>query len=153
MFWGRRKHERDDEEDVNVSSENVPTEEESQPAQRLEETPATSDAGAESEGNDAGRIRDRIIAVLKTVYDPEIPVDIYELGLVYGVDVGDEGDVHVTMTLTSPMCPVAETLPPEVEDKVRNVLGVKDVKLDLVWEPPWSMDMMSDAARLELNLM
>lgn len=153
MFWGRRKHERDDEEDVNVSSENVPTEEEAQPAQRLEETPATSDAGAESEGSDAGRIRDRIIAVLKTVYDPEIPVDIYELGLVYGVDVGDEGDVHVTMTLTSPMCPVAETLPPEVEDKVRNVLGVKDVKLDLVWEPPWSMDMMSDAARLELNLM
>jgi FeS assembly SUF system protein len=148
MFWGRRKHERDDEEDVHVSSE-----ERAQPAQRAEETPA-ADAPAESgAGVDAGRIRDRIIAVLKTVYDPEIPVDIYELGLVYGVDVGDDGDVHVTMTLTSPMCPVAETLPPEVEDKVRNVLGVKDVKLDLVWDPPWSMDMMSDAARLELNLM
>jgi FeS assembly SUF system protein len=101
----------------------------------------------------AMQIRDRVIAVLKTVYDPEIPVDIYELGLVYGVDVTDDGSVHVTMTLTTPMCPVAETLPPEVEEKVRNVIGVKDVALDLVWDPPWSIDMLSDAARLELNLM
>lgn len=101
----------------------------------------------------AMQVRDRIIAVLKTVYDPEIPVDIYELGLVYGVEVADDGEVHVTMTLTTPMCPVAETLPPEVEDKVRNVAGVKDVSLDLVWDPPWSVDMMSDAARLELNMM
>ena len=99
------------------------------------------------------QIRDRVIAVLKTVYDPEIPVDIYELGLVYGVEVTDDGEVHVTMTLTTPMCPVAETLPPEVEDKVRNVVGVKDCTLDLVWDPPWSVDMMSDAARLELNMM
>lgn len=99
------------------------------------------------------QIRDRCIAVLKTVYDPEIPVDIYELGLVYGVDVNDDAEVNVTMTLTTPMCPVAETLPVEVEDKVRNVLGVKDVNLDLVWDPPWSVDMMSDAARLELNMM
>ena len=99
------------------------------------------------------QIRDRVIAVLKTVYDPEIPVDIYELGLVYGVEVTDDGEVHVTMTLTTPMCPVAETLPPEVEDKVRNVMGVKDCSLDLVWDPPWSVDMMSDAARLELNMM
>ncbi len=103
--------------------------------------------------NPAMQIRDRIIATLKTVFDPEIPVDIYELGLIYGVDVADDGDVHVTMTLTTPMCPVAETLPPEVEDKVRGVLGVTDVSLDLVWDPPWSVDMMSDAARLELNLM
>jgi FeS assembly SUF system protein len=101
----------------------------------------------------AMQIRDRIIAVLKTVYDPEIPVDIYELGLVYGVEVTDDGEAHVTMTLTTPMCPVAETLPPEVEDKIRNVVGVKDVSLDLVWDPPWSVDMMSDAARLELNMM
>ena len=101
----------------------------------------------------AMQIRERIIAVLKTVYDPEIPVDIYELGLVYGVEVTDDGEVHVTMTLTTPMCPVAETLPPEVEEKVRNVVGVTDVSLDLVWDPPWSMDMMSDAARLELNMM
>jgi FeS assembly SUF system protein len=101
----------------------------------------------------AMQIRDRIIAVLKTVYDPEIPVDIYELGLIYGVEVTDDGEAHVTMTLTTPMCPVAETLPPEVEDKVRNVLGVKDCSLDLVWDPPWTVDMMSDAARLELNMM
>ena len=114
------------------------------------------DSGMESTSTDlspAMQIRDRIIAVLKTVYDPEIPVDIYELGLVYGVEVTDDFEAHVTMTLTTPMCPVAETLPPEVEDKVRNVMGVKDCSLDLVWDPPWSMDMMSDAARLELNMM
>jgi FeS assembly SUF system protein len=97
--------------------------------------------------------RSRIIETLRTIYDPEIPVDIYELGLIYGVEVTDDGEAHITMTLTSPMCPVAETLPPEVEDKARNVIGVKDVSLDLVWDPPWSMDMMSDAARLELNMM
>ena len=101
----------------------------------------------------AMQIRDRIIATLKTIYDPEIPVDIYELGLIYGVEVADDGEVHVIMTLTTPMCPVAETLPPEVEDKVRGVLGVTEVSLDLVWDPPWSVDMLSDAARLELNMM
>ncbi len=149
MFWGHRKRKKDDEGDANVPS-NVPNEDEARPVQRMEGAP---EAGEAIDGSDEGPIRNRIIAVLKTVYDPEIPVDIYELGLIYGVDVGTDGDVHLTMTLTSPMCPVAETLPPEVEDKVRNVLGVKDVKLDLVWDPPWSMDMMSDAARLELNLM
>jgi FeS assembly SUF system protein len=113
----------------------------------------SSDDGGNKDLSPAMQIRDRIIAVLKTVYDPEIPVDIYELGLVYGVDVSDDGEVHVTMTLTTPMCPVAETLPPEVEEKVRHVIGVKDVVLDLVWDPAWSIDMMSDAARLELNLM
>lgn len=111
------------------------------------------DDGGNKDLSPAMQIRDRVIAVLKTVYDPEIPVDIYELGLVYGVDVTDDAAVHVTMTLTTPMCPVAETLPPEVEEKVRGVLGVKDVVLDLVWDPPWSIDMLSDAARLELNLM
>ena len=116
----------------------------------IREDAESSDRGGLSP---AMQIRDRIIAVLKTVFDPEIPVDIYELGLIYGVEVADDGEVHVTMTLTTPMCPVAETLPPEVEDKVRNVLGVTDVTLDLVWDPPWSVDMMSDAARLELNLM
>jgi len=121
--------------------------------QNAGETTGGVKAGASTDLSPAMQIRDRIIAVLKTVYDPEIPVDIYELGLVYGVEVTDDGEVHVTMTLTTPMCPVAETLPPEVEDKVRNVLGVKDVSLDLVWDPPWSVDMMSDAARLELNMM
>ena len=96
-------------------------------------------------------LRSAIVDVLKTVYDPEIPVDIWELGLIYDLDVSDAGDVKIRMTLTSPMCPVAETLPPEVEAKARAVSGVSDVKLDLVWDPPWSPSMMSEAARLELN--
>jgi len=93
-----------------------------------------------------------VVEVLKTVYDPEIPVDIYELGLVYDVNVEESGAVAIRMTLTSPMCPVAESLPPEVEEKVRGVPGVTDVKIDLVWEPPWSPSLMSEAARLELGM-
>ena len=129
------------------------TEETMTEEQEVNRAADTPDSNAGKGLSPAMQIRDRIIAVLKTVYDPEIPVDIYELGLVYGVDVTDDGEAHVTMTLTTPMCPVAETLPPEVEDKVRNVMGVKDCSLDLVWDPPWSVDMMSDAARLELNMM
>jgi FeS assembly SUF system protein len=96
-------------------------------------------------------LRSALVDVLKTVYDPEIPVDIWELGLIYDLDVDEVGGVKIRMTLTSPMCPVAETLPPEVEAKARTVAGVSDVKLDLVWDPPWSPSMMSEAARLELN--
>ena len=129
------------------------TEETMTEEQEVNKAADTPDSNAGKGLSPAMQIRDRIIAVLKTVYDPEIPVDIYELGLVYGVDVTDDGEAHVTRTLTTPMCPVAETLPPEVEDKVRNVMGVKDCSLDLVWDPPWSVDMMSDAARLELNMM
>jgi FeS assembly SUF system protein len=129
------------------------TEETMTEEQEVNKAADTPDSNAGKGLSPAMQIRDRIIAVLKTVYDPEIPVDIYELGLVYGVDVTDDGEAHVTMTLTTPMCPVAETLPPEVEDKVRNVMGVKDCSLDLVWDPPWSVDMLSDAARLELNMM
>jgi len=99
----------------------------------------------------ANNVRDAVIEALKTVYDPEIPVDIYELGLIYAVEV-EGGAVQIRMTLTSPMCPVAETLPPEVEAKARAVPGVSDVQLDLVWEPPWHPTMMSDAARLELGM-
>ncbi len=98
------------------------------------------------------QLRMSIIEILKTVYDPEIPVDIYELGLIYDVAVDDNKDAAIRMTLTSPMCPVAETLPPEVEMKARGVAGVREVSLDLVWEPPWSPEMMSDAARLELGM-
>ena len=98
-------------------------------------------------------LKGSIVAVLKTVYDPEIPVDIYEMGLIYQVDLRDGGNVYVRMTLTSPMCPVAETLPPEVEAKVRTVEGVNDVELELVWDPPWNPSMMSEAARLELGMM
>ena len=97
-------------------------------------------------------LHDDIIASIKTCYDPEIPVDIYELGLIYRIEVREANDVFVQMTLTSPMCPVAETLPPEVEHKVRTVPGVNEVELELVWEPPWSPDMMSEAARLTLNM-
>ena len=129
------------------------TEETMTEEQEVNKAADTPDSNSGKGLSPAMQIRDRIIAVLKTVYDPEIPVDIYELGLVYGVDVTDDGEAHVTMTLTTPMCPVAETLPPEVEDKVRNVMGVKDCSLDLVWDPPWGVDMMSDAARLELNMM
>ena len=93
-----------------------------------------------------------MIDVIKTCYDPEIPVNIYDLGLIYQVDVREKNEVYVQMTLTSPMCPVAETLPPEVEDKVRGVAGVGTVELELVWDPPWNMDMMTEAARLELNM-
>ncbi|HEY8121795.1 MAG TPA: SUF system Fe-S cluster assembly protein [Myxococcota bacterium] len=97
-------------------------------------------------------IKSGVVDVLKTVYDPEIPVDIYELGLIYDIAVEESGAVAVRMTLTSPMCPVAESLPPEVEEKVRGVAGVTDVKIDLVWEPPWSPSLMSEAARLELGM-
>src|SRR5262245_1557372 len=96
-------------------------------------------------------LRSAVVDMLKTVYDPEIPVDIWALGLIYDLDVDEAGAVKIRMTLTSPMCPVAETLPPEVEAKTRSVAGVSDVKLDLVWDPPWSPSMMSEAARLELN--
>jgi FeS assembly SUF system protein len=98
------------------------------------------------------QIRTALVDALKTVYDPEIPVDIWELGLIYDLDVDAVGAVAIRMTLTSPMCPVAETLPPEVEAKARAVEGVSEVKLDLVWDPPWSPSMMSEAARLELNM-
>ena len=97
-------------------------------------------------------LKDAIIEQIKTVYDPEIPVNIYELGLIYDVVVDDAGSVDIQMTLTSPMCPAAEMLPPEVEAKARSVEGTTEVKLDLVWEPPWDPSMMSDAARLDLGL-
>ena len=101
---------------------------------------------------DAVALREQIIEQLKTVYDPEIPVNIYELGLIYEVAVDDAGAASIRMTLTSPMCPAAEMLPPEVETKARGVEGVTGVTLDLVWDPPWTPDMMSEAARLELGM-
>ncbi len=98
------------------------------------------------------QLRDRIVSVLHSVYDPEIPVDIYELGLIYDIDISDGGEVLVMMTLTSPGCPVAGTLPGEVEDKVASVQGVQTAKVELTWDPPWSLDMMSESARLELGM-
>jgi FeS assembly SUF system protein len=98
-------------------------------------------------------LRERVIEVIKTCYDPEIPVNIWEMGLIYAVDVTPEGAVSIRMTLTSPACPVAGSLPPEVEDKVRELGDVKEVRVDVVWEPPWNPGMMSEAARLDLNMM
>ncbi len=97
-------------------------------------------------------LKEEVIEVLRTVYDPEIPVNIYELGLVYETNVSPAGEVHIRMTLTSPGCPVAVSLPPEVEDKVLSVPGVRSVKVELVWDPPWNPGMMSDAAKLQLGL-
>ena len=97
-------------------------------------------------------IRESIIEALHTVYDPEIPIDIYELGLIYDVAVAEDGKVGIQMTLTSPMCPAAEQLPAEVETKARGVDGVSSVELDLVWDPPWGPDRMSEAAKLELGM-
>lgn len=96
---------------------------------------------------------EKIVAALKTCYDPEIPVDIYELGLVYRVDVEDDNSVKVEMTLTSPHCPVAETLPVEVRQKVEAVEGVKGCTVEIVWDPPWNPSMMSEEARLELGML
>jgi FeS assembly SUF system protein len=93
----------------------------------------------------------RTIEVLKTCYDPEIPVDIYELGLIYKVEADADGKVAIQMTLTSPACPVAGSLPGEVEAKLRSIPGVSDARIDLVWEPPWNPSMMSEAAKLELG--
>jgi FeS assembly SUF system protein len=98
-------------------------------------------------------IGEEIIKVLKTVYDPEIPVDIYELGLVYDVQISDDADVKIIMTLTTPNCPVAETLPQEVKDKVAEVDEVKSVDLELTFEPSWHKDMMSEEAKFELGML
>ena len=98
-------------------------------------------------------IRAQIVEAMKTVYDTEIPVDIYELGLIYDIDVDNDGSAVIQMTLTSPGCPVAGTLPGEVESRARTESGATDVTVDLVWEPPWNMDRMSEAAKLELGLM
>jgi FeS assembly SUF system protein len=94
-----------------------------------------------------------VIEALRTVYDPEIPVNIYDLGLIYELDITPEGAVSVKMTLTAPGCPVAQTFPAEVEARVRAVPGVTDAIVELVWEPPWSQDRMSDAARLQLGML
>src|SRR5262245_31275210 len=111
-------------------------------------SPATATAGPAS----PEEIRTRIVEALHSVYDPEIPVDIYELGLVYDVSVDEAGRVTVRITLTSPACPAAEARPPEVEAKARAVPGVSSVALELVWEPPWTPERMSEAAKLELGM-
>lgn len=104
-------------------------------------------------GEPGGNVYDGVIDALKEIYDPEIPVNIYDLGLIYGVDVTDDGHVVVTMTLTTPHCPVAESMPGEVELRVGAVPGVGDAQVNLVWDPPWDPQKMSDEAKLELGML
>jgi FeS assembly SUF system protein len=129
----------------------VGSDESSAPAPAPGAEAATQNAPQSEDAESREELRERIVAAIKTCYDPEIPVDIYELGLIYEIDPRDAGVAYVKMTLTSPMCPVAEILPLEVEEKVRSVEGVTKVDLELVWDPPWDIEMMSEAARLELN--
>jgi FeS assembly SUF system protein len=97
-------------------------------------------------------LREQIIAKLRTCYDPEIPVDIYELGLIYSVQVAPDGRAQIKMTLTSPMCPAAQTLPVDVKEKAESVEGIENAEVEIVWDPSWSPEMMSEAARLQLGL-
>lgn len=112
--------------------------------------PAASPAPAAAV--DVNRMEQLVIDALHTVYDPEIPVDIYELGLIYSIDVSPDGKVAITMTLTTPACPVAGSMPGQVEKTVRMIDGVTDVTVDLVWEPTWGPSMMTESARLQLNM-
>ncbi len=114
----------------------------------LAATPAPSPASGAG-----GDLQAAVIAALREIFDPEIPVNIYDLGLIYGVDVDEESDVTITMTLTTPHCPVAETMPGEVELRASSVPGIRDAEVDLVWDPPWSPEKMSDEARLELGML
>lgn len=102
---------------------------------------------------DKAELYNSVMEVLKSCYDPEIPVNIYELGLIYEINIDEYGKVDIKMTLTSPACPVAGSLPPEVESKIKEIPEVTDCKVEVVWEPTWGMHMMSEAARLQLNLM
>ena len=113
----------------------------------------TGAPGAPPAAVDREALRERIIEVMQTVYDPEIPVNIYELGMVYDIAVDEEANAVITMTLTSPMCPVAGTLPGEVEAKVADIPGLASARVNLVWEPMWTPDRMSEAARLQLGMM
>ena len=98
------------------------------------------------------KLKDKVIAEIKKIYDPEIPVNIYELGLIYNINIDNSNNVKIDMTLTTPNCPVAESLPNEVKNSIKEIKEVKDVDLKLVWEPPWDKSMMSESAKLELNL-
>ena len=102
---------------------------------------------------DANDLGNKIIKTIKTIFDPEIPVDIYELGLIYDVIINEDFDVKILMTLTTPNCPVAETLPVDVKEKVKTVNGINEVEVEITFEPPWSQDLMSDEAKLELGIL
>lgn len=102
---------------------------------------------------DTNELGEKVVKVIKTIYDPEIPVDIYELGLIYDVFVNENYDVKVLMTLTTPNCPVAESLPQEVEEKIKSIDKVNDAEVEITFDPPWSQDLMSEEAKLELGML
>ena len=124
------------------------TEEKTEVKESLEK----QEVNSTTEKVDKAELNNAVVEALKSVYDPEIPVNIYELGLIYTVNIDDAGKVVIEMTLTSPACPVAGTLPPEVEGKIRSIPGVTDCSVKVVWEPTWGMHMMSEEAKLQLNL-
>lgn len=107
----------------------------------------------EPKGGAGSDLQASVVDTLKSIYDPEIPVDIYELGLIYNVEISEDGDATITMTLTTPHCPVAESMPQEVELRVLSVPGIRDAVVNLVWDPPWDPSKMSDEARLELGML
>lgn len=119
--------------------------------QQSPRTEQTDGAATAPESGDTGALKQAVIEMLETVTDPEIPVNIYELGLIYEVEINADGDARVVMTLTTPNCPVAESMPGEVEDRVGSVPGIRSVSVELVWDPPWTPDRMSEAAKLELG--
>lgn len=122
---------------------------------RIMDTQSESSADLDAKVSAAQRVQDlqeKIIAAIRTCYDPEIPVNIHELGLIYNVDVTEAGAVAIRMTLTSPACPAAGSLPPEVQAKVKSVPGVSDVKVEVVWDPVWTPERMTEAARLQLGM-
>ena len=110
-------------------------------------------AVTEADASTSPELKDKVLAAIKTVYDPEIPVDVYELGLIYEINVYPVNNVYIQMTLTSPSCPSAEVIPGEVQQKIKAIDGVNDVKVDVTFDPPYSQDMMSEAAKLELGFM
>jgi FeS assembly SUF system protein len=114
---------------------------------------ASNIAEAEGQRVPVAQLRENVIAALRTIFDPEIPVNIYDLGLIYDLDVDEEGKVFIRMTLTAPACPVAETFPGTVELRLYSVLGVSEVRVELVWDPPWTRDKLSEEAKLRLGLL
>ena len=127
--------------------------ENSSAAHNQPDTASPDTSTAPGQVGNSEQLRERIVEVLRSIYDPEIPVNIYEIGLIYSVDIDPTNAVNIRMTLTSPACPAAGTLPGEVEDKARRVEGVTDVKVDLVWDPTWSPAMMSETAKLQLGML
>lgn len=116
-------------------------------------TAANPAADAAGGGKDTSLLRENVITALRTIYDPEIPVNIYDLGLIYTLDIDAAGKIDIRMTLTAPACPVAGTFPGEVEQRLYEVQGVSEVRVELVWDPPWSLDLLTDEVKLQLGLL